>query len=128
MRYGYHLGLGLYSPYIMTTVVLLIVLIIYLASKHKPVPSTKYFIKLLDILKGKYAEGLITYDEYVKRKVIIEECDFLSPYSLILLERYAKCEIDTTKLFNIKEIIEDENTDALTRENLSKGVNDNYEK
>lgn len=128
MRYGYHLGLGLYSPYIMTTTVLLIALIIYLASKHKPVPPTRYFIKLLDILKGKYAEGVITYDEYVKRKVIIEECDFLSPYSLILLERYSKCEIDTIELFKLKEIIEDENTDAQTRENLSKGVNDNYEK
>lgn len=127
MRYGYHLGLGLYSPYIMTIILLLITLIIYLASKQKSVPPNKYFIKLLDVLKGKYAEGLITYDEYAKRKVIIEDCDFLSPYSLILLERYAKCEIDTTELFNIKEIIEDENTDAQTRENLSKGVN-NYEK
>ncbi|WP_411679984.1 SHOCT domain-containing protein [Clostridium thailandense] len=127
MRYGYHLGLGIYSPYIMTITVLLIALIIYLASKHKATPPNGYFIKLLDVLKGKYAEGLITYDEYVKRKVIIENCDFLSPYSLILLERYAKCEIDTAELFNIKEIIEDENTDNQTRENLSKGVK-NHEK
>lgn len=123
MRYGYHMGLGLYSPYIMTIIILLIVLIIYIVSKHKSSPPNKYFIKLLDVLKGKYAEGLITYDEYTKRKAIIEDCDFLSPYSLILLERYAKCEIDTTELFNVKEIIEDENTDAKTRENLSKGVN-----
>lgn len=123
MRHGYYSGLGLYSSYIMTIIVLLIALIVYLVSKHKPVPPTRYFIKLLDILKGKYAEGLITYDDYVKRKVIIEKYEFLSPYSLILLERYTKCEIDTVELFNIKEIIEDENTDAQTRENLSKGVN-----
>ncbi|MBV7274124.1 SHOCT domain-containing protein [Clostridium sp. PL3] len=127
MRYGYHLGLGLYSPYIMTLTILLIALIVYLVLKQKSVPPSRYFIKLLDVLKGKYAEGLITYDEYAKRKVIIENCDFLSPYSLILLERYAKCEIDTTELFRIKKIVENENIDVQTRENLSKGVN-NYEK
>lgn len=128
MRYGYHLGLGLYSPYIMTITVLLIALIIYLASNHKSGPPNRYFIKVLDILKGKYAEGLITYDDYTKRKVIIEEYEFLTPYSLILLERYAKCEIDTAELFKFKGIIEDENIDAQARENLSKGVNNDYEK
>jgi len=128
MRHGYYSGLGLYSPYIMTITVLLIALIIYLASKHKPVPPTRYFIRLLDILKEKYAEGLITYDDYIKRKVIIEEYEFLTPYSLILLERYAKCEIDTSELFKLKKTIEDENVDTITRENLSKGVNNNYEK
>lgn len=128
MRYGYHLGLGFYSPYIMTILVLLITLVIYLASKYKSAPPNRYFIKVLDILKGKYAEGFITYDDYVKRKVVIEEYEFLTPYSLILLERYAKCEIDTAELFELKKFIEDENIDTITRQNLSKGVNNNYEK
>lgn len=73
MRHGYQLGLGFYSPYIMTVTVLVIALIIYLASKHKSSPPNEYFIKVLDILKGKYAEGFIAYDDYVKRKSIIED-------------------------------------------------------
>jgi Predicted membrane protein (DUF2078). len=128
MRHGYHLGLGFYSPYIMTITVLVIALIIYLGSKHKAAPPNRYFIKVLDSLKEKYAEGFITYDDYVKRKVVIEEYEYLNPYSLILLERYARCEIDTTELFKFKEIIENENIDTSTRENLSKGVNNDYEK
>jgi uncharacterized membrane protein len=112
----------------MTITVFLIALIIYLASKHKSTTPNRYFIKVLDILKGKYAEELITYDDYVKHKVIIEEYEFLTPYSLILLERYAKCEINTAELFELKKVIEDENIDTITRENLSKGVNNNYEK
>ena len=122
MRHNCHWGLGFYSPYIMTITVLIIALIIYLASKHKAAPPNKYFIKILDSLKVKYAEGFITYDDYVKRKVVIEEYEYLNPYSLILLERYAKCEIDIKELFKLKIVIENEDIDSSIRENLSKGL------
>lgn len=122
MRYNYNWGLGFYSPYIMTITVLVIALIIYLTSKDKAAPPNIYFIKVLDSLKEKYAEGFITYDDYVKRKVIIEEYEYLNPYSLILLERYARCEIDMKALFKIKTVIENETIDVSIRENLSKGV------
>lgn len=122
MRHNYHWGLGFYSPYIMTITVLLIFLIVYLASKHKAALPNRYFITILDSLKEKYAEGFITYDDYVKRKAVIEEYEYLNPYSLILLERYARCKIDTTELFKLKKVIENEDIDISIRENLSKGV------
>lgn len=121
MRHNVHWGLGYYSPYIMIIIVVIIFVITYLALKHKA-PPNRYFIKILDTLKEKYAEGVITYDEYIRRKNIIEEYDYLNPYSLILLERYARCEIDSSELLTIKRIIEKDNIDDLIRENLAKGV------
>ena len=129
MRHNVHWGLGYYSPYIMIISIAIIFVITYLAFKNKAQPN-RYFIKVLDTLKEKYAEGIITYDEYIKRKNIIEEYEYLNPYSLILLERYARCEIDILELFSVKKIIENDSIDNLIREKLAKGVlsHNDYEK
>lgn len=121
MRHNVHWGLGYYSPYIMIITIVIIFVITYFALKHKAQPN-RYFIKVLDTLKEKYAEGIITYDEYTKRKNIIEEYEYLNAYSLILLERYARCEIDILELFTVKKIIENDSIDNLIREKLAKGV------
>lgn len=129
MRHNLHWGLGYYSPYIMMITILIIFVIVYLILKQKAPPNI-YFLKLLDKLKEKYAEDVITYDEYIKRKNIIEEYEYLNPYSLILLERYATCEINIVELFNLKKVIENEGVDNSIREKLAKGVlsYDDYEK
>ncbi|MBC2581717.1 SHOCT domain-containing protein [Clostridium sp. DJ247] len=121
MRHNFHWGLGFYSPYIMTLIVLVMAIIIYFALKYKAPPNI-YFIKVLDTLKEKYAEGLLNYDNYIERKAIIEEYEYLNPYSLLILERYAKCEIDITELFKLKKVIENETINSSIRENLAKGV------
>lgn len=129
MKHNFHWGLGFYSPYIMTITLLIIAVIVYLALKHKAPPNI-YFIKILDALKEKYAEGILTYDNYIEHKAIIEEYEYSNPYSLLILERYAKCEIDITELFKLKKVIENESINISIRENLAKGVlsYDNYEK
>lgn len=129
MRHNMQLGMGYYSPYIMMITMAIILVIAFLALRHKT-PPNRYIIKLLDILKEKYAEGIISYDGYIKRKNIITEYEYLNPYSLLLLERYARCEIESYELFAVKKLVENDTIDILIRENLAKGVlsYDDYEK
>lgn len=129
MRHNMGWGMGYYSPYIMIITMIAIVVIAFIALRQKAQPN-RYSIKLLDILKGKYAEGIITYDGYIERKNFISEYEYLNPYSLVLLERYARCEIESSELFAVKKIVENDYIEILIRENLAKGVlsYDDYEK
>lgn len=120
MRHGYHMGLGFYGSYILIFFLLIILVLIFLALKSKP-PLSPFTIKLLDILKTKYASGMITADEFIERKSIIEDIKYLNSYTPILLERYAECLITTKEFLNIKNEIESNNYDASICEELAKG-------
>lgn len=73
----------------------------------KRAPSANPFIiKLIDLLKEKYASGAISADEFMERKSIVENTEYTSPYVPILLERYAGCLITTKDFLSIKNEIE----------------------
>lgn len=120
MMRGYHMGMGFYGSYILIFILLIISLSIFFLLKNKPSPNP-FVIKLIDILKIKYASGIITADEYIERKSIIEDIKYSSQYTAILLERYAQCAIGTKEFLNIKNEIESNNIDKLICEKLAKG-------
>lgn len=120
MRQGYHMGMGFYGSYILVFILVIFSVAVFLALKSKPSPNS-FVIKLIDILKVKYASGIITADEYIERKSIIEDLGYSNPYTPILIERYAKCDITTREFFDIKNEIESSIIDNSSREKLAKG-------
>jgi putative membrane protein len=120
MRQGYHMGMGGYGSYILIFILIIFSIIVFLALKSKPSPNL-FVIRLIEILKVKYASGIITADEYIERKSIIEDIEYSKPYTPILIERYANCEVDTRVFFVIKNEIESSNIDNLACEKLAKG-------
>lgn len=123
MRQGYHMGrmgMGLYGSYILIFLLVIFVIVIFLLLKNKPSPNL-FIIRLIDTLKVKYASGIITADEYIERKSIIEDIKYSNSYTPMLLERYAQCIINTREFLNIKNEIESSNIDNIIREKLAKG-------
>jgi len=120
MRQGYHMGMGFYGSYILIFILVIFFVVVFLALKSKPSPNL-FIIKLIDILKVKYALGIITADEYIERKSIIEDIGYSNPYTPILIERYAQCAIGTREFFEIKNEIESNNIDSVLSERLAKG-------
>lgn len=120
MMRGYHMGMGFYGSYILMFILIAIFVLILFMVKNKPAPNP-FIIKLIDILKEKYASGVITFDEYIERKSIIEDIRYSSQYIPILLERYAQCVIGSREFLNIKNIIESNKFNIITCEKLAKG-------
>ena len=120
MRHGYHMGIGFYGSYILIFILVIFSIVVFLALKSRPSPNP-FVIRLIDILKVNYASGIINADEYIKRKSIIEDIEYSSQYTPMLLERYAQCKIGTKEFFNIKNEIESNNIDNLISEQLAKG-------
>ena len=120
MRQGYHMGMGFYGSYILIFILVIFSVAVFLELKSKPSPNL-FIIKLIDILKVKYASGIITADEYIERKSIIEDIGYSNPYTPILIERYAQCAIGTREFFEIKNEIESNNIDSVLSERLAKG-------
>ena len=120
MRNGYHLGMDLYGYYILIFILIIFSILMFFILKNNSSLS-KFKIRLLDILKGKYASGIITMDEFLERKSIIEEIEYSSQYTPILLERYANCIFSTEELFKIKNEIETNKIDNFIAEKLVKG-------
>jgi len=120
MRQGYHMGMGFYGSYILILILMISSIVVFLVLKSRPSPNP-FVIRLIDIIKVKYASGIITADEYIERKSIIEDINYSSQYIAILLERYANCEVNTREFLNIKNEIESNNIDNLVSEQLAKG-------
>jgi uncharacterized membrane protein len=120
MRHGYHMGLGFYGSYILIFLLLIISVLIFLALKNQS-PVSPFVIKLINILKEKYASGILTADEFMERKSIIEDIEYSNSYTPILLERYARCIINTKEFFNIKNELESNKHDFFICEQLAKG-------
>lgn len=120
MRHGYHMGLGFYGSYILIFLLLIISVSIFLVLKNQSSVSP-FVIKLINILKEKYASGMLTADEFIERKSIIEDTKYSNSYTPILLERYAKCIINTKEFLNIKIEIENNKNDVFICEQLAKG-------
>lgn len=126
MMRGNHMGMGFYGSYILMFILIAFSILIFIILKNKPSPNP-FVIKLIDILKIKYASGIITADEYIERKSIIEDTTYSNSYTPILLERYANCSIPTKEFLNIKNEIESNKIDNITCEQLSKGELSYYE-
>lgn len=120
MRNGYHMGMGFYGFDILIFILILFSISLFFILKNNSSLS-KFKIRLLDILKGKYASGIISMDEFLERKSIIEEIEYSSEYTPILLERYASCIVSTEELFKIKNEIETIRLDNFIIEKLVKG-------
>ncbi len=120
MRQGYHMGMGGYGSYILIFILIIFSILVFLALKSKPSPNL-FVIRLIDILKVKYASGIITADEYIERKSIVEDIEYSNPYTPILIERYAQCSITTREFFEIKNEIENSNINSAMSEKLAKG-------
>lgn len=120
MMRGYHMGMGFYGSYILIFILIVVSIFVFLLLKSRP-SLNPFIINLIDILKVKYASGIITADEYIERKTIIEDVKYSNKYIPILLERYAKCSVDTREFLNIKNTIERNNIDDITCEKLAKG-------
>jgi uncharacterized membrane protein len=114
------MGYGFYGAYILMLILIIFAALVFilLKSKHDPNP---FKIKLIDILREKYASGTINADEFIERKSIIEDIKYSSQYTPILLERYAHCKVSTKEFFNIKNQIESNNLDRLISEKLANG-------
>ena len=120
MRQGYHMGMGGYGSYILIFSLIIFSIVVFLALRSKPSPNL-FVIGLIDILKVKYASGIITADQYIERKSIVEDINYSNQYTPILLERYAQCAIGTIEFFEIKNEIESNNIDSVLSERLAKG-------
>ncbi|EYE88880.1 hypothetical protein Q428_05770 [Fervidicella metallireducens AeB] len=120
MGRGYHMGFGFYGSYFFIIIILLILVLVLISNKKTSAPNP-FSLKLLNILKEKYAIGTISADEYKIRKSVIEELTFTCAYTPLLLERYANCEIDSKEFFAIKKEIENPNTPPVVCEKLAKG-------
>lgn len=103
MMHGYHMGFGFYGSYIF--IFILLIILVVMIFKRAP-SANPFIIKLIDLLKEKYASGEISADEFVERKSIIENTEYTSQYVPILLERYARCLITTKDFLSIKNEIE----------------------
>ncbi|WP_143315163.1 SHOCT domain-containing protein [Clostridium sp. HBUAS56017] len=120
MRHGYHMGMGFYGHYVLIIFLIIFSILIYLLLRRKPTPN-EFTVRLIDILKEKYASGIITADEFIERKSIIEDIKYSNSYIPMLLERYANCKIGTKEFLNIKNLIEENKIDNDTTEQLVKG-------
>ena len=120
MMRGYHMGMGFYGSYILMFILIAFSILIFILLKNKPSPNP-FIIRLIDILKVKYASGIITADEYTERKSIIEDIKYSNKFIPILLDRYAQCSIGTREFLNIKNAIESNDIDNNTCEKLAKG-------
>lgn len=120
MRNGYHIGMGFYGYDILIFILIILSILMFFILKNGSSLS-KFKVRLLDILKGKYASGIISMDEFLERKSIIEEIEYSSQYTPILLERYASCIVSTEELFKIKNEIETIRLDNFIIEELVKG-------
>ncbi len=127
MRYGGHhnspKGYGFYGSYILLLIliIIIIVLILYIININNKKKSEPFFINLLDILKEKYALGKISFDEYMRKKSVVENIHYSNPFTLVLLQRYVKGDIDSKDFFYMKNQIENNiSLDALN-EQLVKG-------
>ena len=120
MGYGHHFEIAYYASYILILMLILFSVFAFILLKNKPSPNP-FLIKLIEILKDKYASGYITADEFIKRKSIIEDIKYTSQYTPILLERYANCFISTKEFLNIKNEIENLKLDNDVCEKLAKG-------
>lgn len=122
MRHGYHMGngYGFYGSYALIFILIIFVALVFFLLRNKR-RENPFVISLIDILKEKYAAGIINADEYIERKSIIEDAEYSNTYTTILLKRYAKCDISTREFLNIKNEIESNNIDSVLSERLSKG-------
>lgn len=124
MRHGYHMGFdngyGFYGSDILILILIIFAIFAFILLRNRKT-ANPFVIKLIDILKEKYATGIINADEYIERKAIIEETKDSNPYITILLKRYALCEVGTKELFDIKNVIESINIDNIIKEKLAKG-------
>ena len=120
MRNGYHIGMGFYGSELLIFILIVFSILMYFILKNNTSLS-KFKVRLLDVLKGKYASGIINIDEFTERKSIIEEIEYSSQYTPILLEGYANCIFSTEELFKIKNEIENSKLDNLIAEKLVKG-------
>lgn len=120
MRHGYPMGLGFYGSYILILLLMVILVLTFLVLKNNS-SINPFLIKMINILKGKYASGIITADEFIERKSMVENTEYSNCYTPILLERYANCSISTEEFLNIKNEIESNENDAFANEQLAKG-------
>lgn len=91
MRYGYYMGFGngygFYGLDILIIILIIFVIFIFVILRNKKIENL-FVIKLIDIFKEKYVLGIINVDEYIERKVIIEDIEDLNFYIIIFLKRY----------------------------------------
>lgn len=120
MKHGHHFGIGFYGPYILAFLLIIFILLVYLIirKKHSPNP---FVIKLIELLRINYASGVITVDEFLERKNIIQNLNYTNSSIPMLIEKYAKCEIDTNEFTDIKNKIEENKIDNDTIIKLIKG-------
>lgn len=118
--YGYNMGYGFLGSYILIFILIIFAILAFILLRNKR-NENSFVIKLIDILKEKYAVGIISADEYIERKAVIEDTKDSNLYITILLKRYAYCEVDTKEFFCIKNEIESTNIDNITKERLVKG-------
>jgi len=102
MGYGHSIGYGLNGLDWLITLLIVGFIFLYILRFINKGNGSNNYTKILYILKERYAKGEIDSDEYVERKVVIEDTEFPEPVELILLERYAKGEINTEEFYSIK--------------------------
>jgi len=117
MRHGYYMGLGFNDLESLILILATSFILIFLLLTRKSDPNS-FIVELIDILKEKYASGIITTDEFLERKIIIEDIECLRD---VLAERYAQCFVDSKEFFSIKNEIESNNIDNLVCEKLVRG-------
>jgi len=118
--YGYNSGYGSYGSDILIFILIIFVALVFILLRNKK-RENPFVISLIDILKEKYAAGIINADEYIERKAIIEDIEYSNPYTTILLERYAQCIVGTREFLNIKNEIESNTVNNALQEKLAKG-------
>lgn len=123
MKHGYPqmgMGMGFYGSYILIILLIILCVLVAILLRNKS-NLTSFQMNLIDILKEKYASGNINVDSYIERKNIIEETQYLNPYTAVLLKRYAECKMETKSFLKVKNDIENNNFDSNTCERLAKG-------
>ncbi len=120
MRHGYHMGSGFYGSDILIIILIIFATLAFILLRNKKIENP-FVIKLIDILKEKYAMGIINADEYIERKAIIEDTEDSDPYITILLKRYAQCAVSTQEFLNIKNEIESNIINSPVCEKLANG-------
>lgn len=124
MRHGYHMGFGngygFYGSYILIIILIIFAIFAFILLRNRKIENP-FIIKLIDILKEKYAAGVINADEYIERKSIIEDTKDSNLYITILLKRYAHCSIGTKEFLNVKSEIESNRINNSVCEKLAKG-------
>ncbi len=105
MRYSRGMGYGFYGSYILSALVIFIMisLIAYLIYSKK---KKTYFQKDIEILKQRYVREEISSREFREKMGVIEGLKVSGLAVVLLVERYAKGEIDSEKFFIFLEQIE----------------------